>query len=76
MRVRVLFALVFLSAIKELPIAFLLSPLGFESLALRSWAAAGESLFAVAAPYALALIAVSMPIVALALRDGRDASQP
>ncbi|MEM0962797.1 MAG: iron ABC transporter permease [Bacteroidota bacterium] len=69
-------ALVFLSAIKELPIAFLLSPLGFESLALRSWAAAGESLFAVAAPYALALIAVSMPIVALALRDGRDASQP
>ncbi|MEM1118288.1 MAG: iron ABC transporter permease [Bacteroidota bacterium] len=65
-------ALVFLSAIKELPIAFLLSPLGFESLALRSWAAAGESLFAVAAPYALALVAVSTPLVALALREGDE----
>ncbi|MEM8559547.1 MAG: iron ABC transporter permease [Bacteroidota bacterium] len=62
-------ALVFLSALKELPIAFLLSPLGFESLATRAWAAAGESLFAIAAPYALALVAVSTPLVALALRD-------
>ena len=65
-------ALVFLSAIKELPIAFLLSPLGFESLALRAWAAAGESMFAVAAPYALAIIAVSVPLVALALREGGE----
>ncbi|MEO0558156.1 MAG: iron ABC transporter permease [Bacteroidota bacterium] len=62
-------ALVFLSAIKELPIAFLLSPLGFESLATRAWSAAGESLFAVAAPYALALVVVSTPLVALALRE-------
>jgi hypothetical protein len=35
----------------------------------RRWAAAGESLFAVAAPYALALVAVSTPLVALALRE-------
>ena len=62
-------ALVFLSALKELPLTFLLSPLGFESLATRAWSAAGESLFAVAAPYALVLIATSTLLVGLVLRD-------
>ena len=64
-------AFVFLSALKELPITFLLSPLGFESLAMRVWGAASESLFSVAAPYALALILTSTVLVGLLLqRDG------
>ncbi|NNF59150.1 MAG: iron ABC transporter permease [Rhodothermaceae bacterium] len=62
-------AFVFLSALKELPITFLLSPLGFRSLAMGVWSAAGESLFAVAAPYALVLILTSMLLVGLLLRD-------
>lgn len=65
-------AFVFLSALKELPITFLLSPLGFESLAMRMWGAASESLFSVAAPYALALILTSTVLVGLLLqRDGQ-----
>ncbi len=64
-------AFVFLSALKELPITFLLSPLGFDSLAMRLWSAASESLFSVAAPYALALILTSTLLVGLLLqRDG------
>lgn len=62
-------ALTFLSAIKELPITFLLSPLGFHTLPMRVWSAAGESLFAAAAPYALVLIATSSAFVWLLLRD-------
>ena len=62
-------AFVFLSALKELPITFLLSPLGFQSLATRMWSAASESLFSVAAPYALALILTSTVLVGLLLAD-------
>ena len=62
-------ALVFLSAVKELPITFLLSPLGFQSLAMRLWSAASESMFSVAAPYALALIVTSMALVGLLLAE-------
>ena len=62
-------AFVFLSALKELPITFLLSPLGFQTLATRMWSAASESLFSVAAPYALALILTSTALVGLLLAD-------
>ena len=62
-------AFVFLSALKELPITFLLSPLGFQTLATRMWSAASESLFSVAAPYALALILTSTLLVGLLLAD-------
>ncbi len=61
--------LVFLSALKELPITFLLSPLGFRSLAMGVWGAANESLFSVAAPYALVLMVTSSVIVWLLLRE-------
>ncbi len=67
-------AFVFLSALKELPITFLLSPIGFRSLAMGVWGAAGESLFSVAAPYALVLMATSSIIVWLLLRDDRNRS--
>ncbi len=60
-------ALVFLSALKELPITYLLSPLGFKSLAVGVWGASSEGLYAVAAPYGLAIIGVSLALVALLL---------
>ncbi|MFN3595815.1 MAG: ABC transporter permease [Rubricoccaceae bacterium] len=64
--------LVFLSAVKELPIAFILSPLGFRTLAMGVWSATGEALYSLAAPYALALIASSGALVGLVLsREGR-----
>ena len=62
-------AFVFLSALKELPITFLLSPLGFQTLATRMWSAANEAMFSVAAPYALALILVSTALVGLLLSE-------
>ena len=61
-------ALVFLSALKELPITYLLAPLGFDSLAVGVWGATSEGLFAVAAPYGLAIVGVSLGLVALLLR--------
>ena len=60
-------ALVFLSAMKELPITFLLSPLGFDALALKVWSYANEALFAGAAPFALALMVFSAAFVGLLL---------
>jgi iron(III) transport system permease protein len=60
-------ALVFLSTLKELPLTFLLSPLGFRTPAMSVWSAAREALFATAAPYALALIVASTALVGLVL---------
>ena len=60
-------ALVFLSAMKELPITFLLSPIGFRSLALKAWSHAEAAMFAEAAPYALAIIGVSAAFVGVLL---------
>jgi iron(III) transport system permease protein len=52
-------ALVFLSCMKELPITFLLSPVGFETLALNVWSYSNEALFAEAAPFALTILVFS-----------------
>lgn len=52
-------ALVFLSAMKELSITFLLAPIGFDTLALNVWSYTGEAMFAEAAPYALAILLFS-----------------
>ncbi|CAN5502760.1 iron ABC transporter permease [soil metagenome] len=60
-------ALVFLSALKELPITFLLSPLGFQSLSMGVWSATREAMFGAAAPYAIALIVASALLVGLLL---------
>ncbi|GIV60799.1 MAG: ABC transporter permease [Rhodothermaceae bacterium] len=62
-------AFVFLSAMKELPITFLLSPIGFETLALGVWGAANEALFGRAAPYALLIILFSAAFVGLLLAE-------
>ncbi|WP_221929980.1 ABC transporter permease [Fodinibius sediminis] len=52
-------SLVFLSAMKELSITFLLSPIGFDTLALRVWSYTGEAMFAEAAPFALTILIFS-----------------
>jgi iron(III) transport system permease protein len=52
-------ALVFLTAMKELPATLLLAPTGFKTLATAIWGAAGEGLYAQAAAPALLLVAVS-----------------
>ncbi len=59
-------ALVFLSAMKELPATLLLSPLDFGNLATRVWAASSEAFFAQAALPALLLVLVSaIPMIFL-----------
>lgn len=69
-------AFVFLSAFKELPITFLLSPLGFQSLAMGVWSASNEALYSLAAPYALMLIAASTLLVGLLLSERRAPASP
>ena len=63
-------AFVFLSAMKELPITFLLSPIGFETLAVKTWGYTSEALFGAAAPYALAIMLCSSLFVGLLLMQG------
>ncbi|MEX0927850.1 MAG: iron ABC transporter permease, partial [Balneolales bacterium] len=58
-------AFVFLSAMKELPITFLLSPIGFETLAVNVWSYSNEAMFAQAAPYALTILIFSSIFVGL-----------
>jgi iron(III) transport system permease protein len=62
-------ALVFLSAMKELPITFLLSPIGYDTLARRVWGYTTEAMFAEAAPYALAIVLISAAFVGLVLQE-------
>ena len=56
-------ALVFLSAMKELPATLLLRPIGFETLATEIWKTTSVGAYSQAALPALLLIAVSAPFV-------------
>ena len=56
-------ALVFLSAMKELPATLLLRPIGFETLATEIWKLTSVGSYSRAALPALVLIAVSAPFV-------------
>lgn len=60
-------AFVFLSAMKELPLTFLLAPPGFATLAIDAWSYADEAMFAEAAPYALTIMFFSACFVGLLL---------
>ncbi len=63
-------ALVFLTAMKELPATLLLSPLGFTTLAAQVWTNIGEAFFARAAlPTLLLLLLSSIPLTLLTLRE-------
>ena len=63
-------ALVFLTAMKELPATLLLSPIGFDTLAVQVWSASSEAFFARAALPALILVALSsIPMVYLVSQE-------
>jgi iron(III) transport system permease protein len=65
-------ALVFLTAMKELPITILLAPSGFDTLAIRIWSATSEGFYARAAAPALLMVVVAAASLALLLRLERD----
>ena len=60
--------LVFLTAMKELPATLMLAPPGFDTLATRIWKATEDVYFAEAGLYALAMIAVSGPVILAVVR--------
>ena len=63
-------ALVFLTAMKELPATLLLAPTGFSTLATQVWSATSSAFFTRAAAPALALILLSsVPMALLVARD-------
>lgn len=62
-------ALVFLSVLKELPLSFLLSPIGFETLAKNVWSYTSEAMFADASPYAMTIVVVSGLFAGLVLQE-------
>jgi iron(III) transport system permease protein len=62
-------ALVFLTVVKELPLALLLAPIGFETLATEIWDAASSGFYARAAGPAALLMAISVGTVAVLLRS-------
>jgi iron(III) transport system permease protein len=65
-------ALVFLLTMKELPATLILSPVGFTTLATSIWAATSEAFFAqAAAPALLLIVASSVPLAFLMLRERR-----
>ena len=61
-------ALVFLTTVKELPMALILGPIGYDTLATEIWGAASEGFYARAAAPAGILLIVSAASVALILR--------
>jgi iron(III) transport system permease protein len=61
-------AIVFLTVVKELPLALLLAPIGFETLATEIWDAASSGFYARAAGPAALLLAISIGTVAVLLR--------
>jgi iron(III) transport system permease protein len=65
-------ALVFLSAMKELPATLLLRPIGFETLATEIWKLTQVGAYSRAAVPSLMLIAVSAPVLYLVSTDRRS----
>ena len=68
-------ALVFLSAMKELPATILLRPIGFDTLATEVWAATQVGAYSQASLPALVLIALSAPVLWLVHADSRSLAE-
>lgn len=63
-------ALVFLTTVKELPATLILAPIGFDTLATKTWRATTIGFYERGAAPALALLAISaVPLYLLTLRD-------
>jgi iron(III) transport system permease protein len=66
-------AMVFLTTMKELPATLILSPIGFDTLAVAVWSNISEAFFArAAAPTLLLILLSSVPLALITLRDGRN----
>jgi iron(III) transport system permease protein len=61
-------SLVFLTVVKELPLALLVAPIGFDTLATEIWDAANSGFYARAAAPAALLVLLSVGTVALLVR--------
>jgi iron(III) transport system permease protein len=61
-------ALVFLTAMKELPTTILLAPTGFDTLAVRIWSATSDGFFSRAAVPALLMVVVAAASLLVLLR--------
>ena len=55
---------------KELPATLLLRPVGFDTLAVRIWIETSEEFYAQAAPAALLLVVITLPLMAFVLSHG------
>lgn len=64
-------ALVFLAVATELTATLMLSPIGTDTLATSFWSASSELRYGAAAPYALLLVAISVPATVLLMRQER-----
>ena len=64
-------ALVFLGIVNELTATLLLAPTGTRTLATQFWTHVKDLDYAQAAPYALLMIALSMPVTWLLFRSSR-----
>ncbi len=66
-------ALVFLTALKELPATLLLAPTGFDTLSTRVWSATEEAFYTRASIPALLLILLgSLPLAVAMIRERRE----
>jgi iron(III) transport system permease protein len=66
-------ALVFLTAVKELPATLVLAPIGFDTLATEVWRTTSAGFYERGAVPSLVLLVVSaVPLALLTLRDERD----
>jgi len=64
--------LVFVQCMKELPATLLLRPVGFDTLAIRIWLEASEELYQLAAPPALLIVAITIPVVFLLMKKVQE----
>jgi iron(III) transport system permease protein len=64
-------ALVFLSVVKELPMALILGPIGFDTLATEIWSTTSEGFYSRAVGPAAILLVLSAGTVAVLLREDR-----
>ena len=66
--------LVFIQCMKELPATLLLRPVGFDTLAIRIWLEASEELYQLAAPPALLIVVITIPVVLLLMEKGKESA--
>ena len=61
---------------KELPLAVLLRPAGYDTLAFNLWDLTAEGLYAEAAPFALVILALGVAFVALVMLSEKTDDRP